>query len=486
LLDKQRVGDLIGTTIPGGTLLAALIFAPWFWGCTWPLGVHLLTILLLGAIGSWALGLLWRRGKSGLPPLLLITVVGLMAQGWAMTLNARSVCDDASGLLFPLPGHVAWLPGSVDQPRSQEDMARLSALLSAGVISTWLGQARAWRTRLLWTLSATGLSIVLLGCWQRWTRATDIFWNASRHLDFFFATYRDVTNAGEYFNLILPVTAALTLVAVVKRQGPVRVAFGAMATVLLVLGSMVCGSKMAPIITLLSAAFFVAMQGKVLRDYAGRTRVRIGLVTALIVVVTLAVLVQSAGPGITWARWDRFLHETGGGATLANRLLVDRVCVLAAPDAGLFGFGPGTFRPIFPYYSGRVEGDLTGVWTYAHDDYAQTLVEWGFVGAALWSLYFFGGIVALARGWWRGGWWRGGWRTEDRIVAAGLLQALVVVALMATVDFPLQIASIQLCAGVLLGLAWSSLRWPRSANEARRHEGNGGEVGKSCRPNFLA
>ena len=59
---------------------------------------------------------------------------------------------------------------------------------------------------------------------------------------------------------------------------------------------------------------------------------------------------------------------------------------------------------------------------------------------------FFGGFVVL--GW---GWLRSGWGTEDRIIGAALLQALGVVALMAVVDFPLQIASIQLDVAVLLG-----------------------------------
>jgi hypothetical protein len=449
----RRSAYLLHTVLPGAVLAGALVFAPWFWGCTWPLGIRLLTIFLFGGISAWAAGILLRRRKLNLPMVLVWAVLGLLAQGWLMALNGRTICDEDSGLLLPVAGHCAWLPGSTDQERSREDMLRLSGLLGAGIISAWLGQDRNWRRAILWTLVMTGMSIALLGCVQRLTGAHDIFWNETRRLDFFFGTYRNVTNAGEYFNFVLPLAAALAVFTARAGGRPGQLALAVMAGAILVAGSCVSGSKMAPLATGAGLAIFLVMnRGEVRRrgSWMG-TGARLAIVA-----VVVAVIVQSVGLGTTWNRWERVIHDQNGGATFSHRLAVDQVCALALPDAGAWGFGPGTFRAMFPYYSGGVAADLTGVWTYAHDDYAQTAVEWGWAGGALWAVYFFGGLVVLAQGW-----RRAGWKMEDRIYGSGLLAALGMIAAMAAVDFPLQIASIQLGVNVVLGLAWSSRSWPR-------------------------
>ena len=89
-----------------------------------------------------------------------------------------------------------------------------------------------------------------------------------------------------------------------------------------------------------------------------------------------------------------------------------------------------------------------GLWLFAHNDYLQTALEWGVVGFVAWALYFFGALARLVRGL-----RRGAWKHEDRTCGAGLLLALVGVAIMALGDFPLQIASLQLDVAVIAGLA---------------------------------
>jgi hypothetical protein len=341
--------------------------------------------------------MLLRSEKSGLPRVLLLSVLGLLAQGWFLALNAHSACDPVTGLYLPLPGSCSWLPGSVDADSSRADMPRLSGLLGAGVCFAWLGRSGAWRRRIFWTMTVTAGSIVLLGCAQRWTEATDIFWNPDRHLDFFFATYRNVTNAGEYLNLVLPLAGSLLLAEIVKRDAPGRLALGVTIAVLLAMGSLIGGSKLAPGVTLAGAALFVIFQRPVIHAQLSRTNAGSVALTLGVVVLMLVLIVQSVGLGVTADRWHRVMAGPGGEATWTNRLRVDRACALAAPDAGALGFGPGAFRAVFPYYSDFVGGDLRGVWTYAHDDYAQTLVEWGWLGAGLWSAYFFGGGIMLAR-----------------------------------------------------------------------------------------
>ncbi len=121
----------------------------------------------------------------------------------------------------------------------------------------------------------------------------------------------------------------------------------------------------------------------------------------------------------------------------------------AAKGAGPFGFGPGTFRAVFPRYQDATE--LEGTWIFLHQDYLQTIIEWGWLGAALWAVLFFGamvnGIAVL---------WRNGRRMlpRYRIVVRLAVIAIAGVAVHAQADFPLQIASVQVYAATVLGIVW--------------------------------
>jgi len=128
-------------------------------------------------------------------------------------------------------------------------------------------------------------------------------------------------------------------------------------------------------------------------------------------------------------------------------------------DSGLWGFGPGNFEITFPHYTYALDNKVAGVWEYAHEDYLQTLIEWGWIGAAVWTIPFFGGMIAGLRTYWRE---RGGLSSADRTLLFTTLLSLLGVALHASVDFPLQIASLQLYVAVFLGMAWGSASWKPS------------------------
>ena len=85
------------------------------------------------------------------------------------------------------------------------------------------------------------------------------------------------------------------------------------------------------------------------------------------------------------------------------------------------------------------------------------MIEYGYLGAAVWAVLFFGSI---GRGFFRAR--DGGLRTSDRLEYAVSVLALVGVALHSLVDFPLQIASIQLYVMLFLAFCWT-----RPANEPR-------------------
>jgi hypothetical protein len=435
----------------GGLLLAALIFAPWCWACTWPSGIHTLDLLLIVATVLGLADALVRRER--LPRALMVAVALILVQGWAMTLDSRGLFAETTGLFAPLEQPLVGWPGSIERDLSWETMARITALLGVALVAVSLGKSRRWRGRLVHVMIATAFSIVLLGCAQRWSHAGDIFWGASRHLDYFFATFRNVTNAGEFFNLAVPLAAVAAWEAM-KRRAPFYKAWTVCVLVVIVAGSCICGSKIAPLLTAAQGTLFLLLK----RDDIRWLPIRGGtsLVVVPLLIGTVALIVWGAGPGVTQDRWHR-LFEPNGDATLTSRLSVDHACADGLPEAGMLGFGPGTFAAIFPGLEARLVQPPPGRWLFAHDDYMQTALEWGALGAAAWALYLFGAAWLLARGLRRNAWQR-----EDRTRAAGLLTALAGVAAMALVDFPLQIASLQLDVAVLAGLGWSSRAWPKA------------------------
>ena len=134
------------------------------------------------------------------------------------------------------------------------------------------------------------------------------------------------------------------------------------------------------------------------------------------------------------------------------------------PQGGAWGFGPGSFASIFPYAT-FAEGDsLRGFWRFAHEDYLQTAVEWGYAGAFLWGMFFFGGLLsafflALRP--------RRTMRLSTRILLGGVGSSLLGCALHSLVDFPLQIASLGFYVFIFLAIGWGAWQWPREG-KARR------------------
>jgi O-antigen ligase len=142
------------------------------------------------------------------------------------------------------------------------------------------------------------------------------------------------------------------------------------------------------------------------------------------------------------------------------------------PEAGPCGFGPGTFQTAFPYFTQDYGNQLKGRWIFAHEDYLQTLVEWGYIGAGLWAVLIFGGIgYSLSRAFRQ----REQLSDSKRITHFAIVTALLGVLLHALVDFPLQIASIQLYVAVMLGLLWGSRHWLK---RTRQHS----TIRRSIRP----
>jgi O-antigen ligase len=211
-------------------------------------------------------------------------------------------------------------------------------------------------------------------------------------------------------------------------------------------------SRMAQLVALLLlVAICVQFGPMLLRKLSGAKSV--ALVGALAIGLALIAFVQASHFEQALKRWRLESEHIPNDA----RWQVSRVAVRALPHAGLFGFGPGTFRVVFPTFNRTGSDQVPGTWRFLHEDYLQTLLEWGWVGGIFWALLFFGGITVSIRSYKEHG--RREWTPRRRVLQPLVITALLGVALNALVDFPGQIESIQLYVATYLGFSWGSRLW---------------------------
>ena len=137
-------------------------------------------------------------------------------------------------------------------------------------------------------------------------------------------------------------------------------------------------------------------------------------------------------------RFERAATEAPG------RTLVYESCWYASRTSPVWGYGLGSFTSIYPYYRQPEIRNL--YYEYAHSDWAELLLEFGWGGGlpiAVWALVSVG--YPLRERWNRSSPIR---RSLGSVLAISILGCL----LHATMDFPLKIASIQLTWVALVAL----------------------------------
>lgn len=442
----------------GAFLMAvALFYAPLAYGCTRP---EMLPVLygLLGAFIVAGLAGFWAdRRFNSVPRLALFCVLALLIQGWWMTGNPIfSSIVSASG-------------GMVDT--TEENIRRLSfdsmvltsfSLVSFLVLCGLMTQARPRRFILL-AAALSGTVVCLLGDVLKiageplmryfWT-ATDLSWNN-------FALYAYQGNAGAFLNLVWPLILVFT-----RRAYTPTVSTG--RRVLWTIGTVACGaalflnaSKAALVIGLLILPWpFLSRMRRMRRKYV----VLLGAGTLLLVVAGLV----SSEHFVRETAFQRMTNTREVAESWGGRVEAYRQYVNALPTVGAFGLGPGLFQLAFPYQESPLGMRTVGLREFAHEDYLQTVLEWGWAGTALWSLLAAGGIYRAIRSYAQRT--RFTSKTERHLLLAALLGVGGTLT-QALIDFPLQIASIRLFFLVLLALCWASphlLEKPVSVKKPRR------------------
>ena len=433
--------------VPGWILVATLIFAPWAYGSTRPWTIQILNVLIFTAVGAWLVGSLVERRWPALPWLLFTVVSLLLVQGWWMTLNS-GFSYDHSFQPHPRSRWFVRLPGAVDYAAAKPAMITITAMLGTICVALDLCRHRRWRKRFLLTLALTGVSISLLGLIQKVTHAPGIFWQREGHAPTFFGPYRYHANAGAYLNLVWPIVGAFLVQSVRRGASLGKSAFWGVSFVCCIAGALANTSRASGLIAVLMLITLGTFVGwRIIRRRSEMVEARAGIAVGLLLLALVLTIVGLGGLDVTLRRWKTVEQEF----TLSNsRLMAAEVCLQMLPQSGWLGFGPGTFRTAFPFFNKDTSDATRGVWLHAHQDYLQTLVEWGWLGAALWAVLLPG--VILVRAW---DLVRTPAGIGDRLFVGATLAAVGSALVHAFGDFPLQIASLQLIVAVLTGLLWA-------------------------------
>jgi len=444
----------------------ALVYAPWAYGGTTSTGIQTINWLLLTAFILWGVELIVSRRKPRFPRVLLFLILALIGIGGWMAINSGSIYDSDFYAFVALRNFAPRLAGSVDYAISAAWMVRGALLLCAILFVADLSQSNRWLLRLWYVIGLVAGSIAFLGLLQKATGARMILWQKAPPwgATTFFATYYYHANAGAFLNLVWPLTAGLAIRAFTTRCHPTMRAMWISVFVLTVAAVLANTSRVAQLIALLLMVAICLQFGPALLRKFSRAEKSVVFAGGIAILLTLIALAQATHLEQPLTRWQSLSERIPTDA----RWQASRVAIGALRDIGFFGFGPGTFRAVFPSYNNGSTKPVPGTWRFLHEDYLQTALEWGWLGSSLWALLFFGGIAKGIRRYRK--YAARDWTPRRRLLQPFIIIALIGVALHALVDFPLQIASIQLYVATYLGLCWGSALWRGAEVASHRSE----------------
>ena len=374
-----------------------------------------------------------------------------------MVLNAKSIYDPEFSLFVQLRNFAPFFTGSVDYANSAAWMLRGTLLLGTILFVCDLSESSRWLLRLWYVIGLVGGSIAFVGLLQKATGAQMIFWQPPPPPEFgvttFFATYFYHGNAGAFLNLVWPLTAGLVIRAFTRRSQPGMRALWTIMFLVTIAGVAANTSRMAQVVALVLMVLIGVHFGPGLLRRLPGSQKSVAIAGSLAIVLALLALAQATHLEQPLSRWQL----VSGQIPADLRWQASRVALGALPTSGFLGSGPGTFRVVFPGYNIASGHPVPGSWRFLHEDYLQTVMEWGWLGSSLWALLFFGGIVTGILSYNRYATFD--WIPRRRVLQPVAIIALAGVAMHALVDFPFQIESIELYIATYLGVCWGSSLW---------------------------
>jgi O-antigen ligase len=440
------------TDVPRWILLLSLIYAPWAFGCTRPWTIDLLNAFLGAAVALWMVDCAVQRTRPRVHPVLAGCVVVLLLLGWWMCVNAHWFYDPEFFRFVPVASWWKAGPGTIDQAISFSMMLRVTVLLGVTCFVSDFSRHAAWRQRLWQAVALAATSVVLFGLVQKGAGQPLLPFEDVLPGHLYFATYFYHGNAGAFINLVLPLVVGLAAVA--SRKAAKAHAVLLPCAMICVAGAFASASRAAAVVTLLLLGALAVWQFRVWRGSLLAIPRKVAVTYVAVAVIGLGAFIVGVLPT---ARWTRLPGQINGENP---RWITTQVCLRMLPDAGTWGLGPGTFALAFPHYTHELGTSIRGILRFAHQDYLQTLIEWGWAGAGVWAVLFFGGLIRCF-------YFCRRMRSAESALLFTSGLALTGVALHALVDFPLQIASLQLYVAVYLGIGWGSSAWAGGTEDRR-------------------
>ena len=418
----------------------------------WPIGMvragaQDVFVWAAGQVGVLAAGgwLLCRR-KPRVPWFVYSLPVLLLGFGWACLAFPRAYFDPDLLLLIPLPRQVPpWVGGTVDAAATWRKMLLISAYAVLFLVAGDAASSRRWRGRLAGTLALAAGAVAAYGLYQKAAGAPNIYWWPGLPLNStFFGPFVYHGNAASFLVAGLPFALGLTFLALRQTGGGGRKILWCLVSLTIVTALLVNTSRAG--VWLAIAVVVVAGAREGLRHWSGSDPLFRGrlILTGVLAVGGVCLLGVAFG-------WEKALGRSSVESLTAGfeeRSQAPRDALPAAADAGWCGFGPGSFRSVFPGYRDDYDPWVTvTIWRHLHNDPIQTVIEWGWLGAAGWVLLL--GLLAR-HGYKRAAATSAGSGSRVIMEAAGL--SFVAVFLHSMVDFPFQIPAIAAVMAVGAGL----------------------------------
>jgi O-antigen ligase len=262
-----------------------------------------------------------------------------------------------------------------------------------------------------------------------------------------FAFYRYHGNAGAFLNLTWP------LVLVFARRAYAAHTPSTRSRIFWTCAALACGSAL-----FLNASKASLAIGLLILPWPFSTGLKkLNQKTLFIIVaVTLLIIAAALFGSSQFAReaaFQRMTNRSEVAASFHGRVSAYHQFLNTVPEVGAWGFGPGLFQVAFPYQMSPLGNTEVGLREYAHEDFLQTALEWGWFGTLCWTILVVGGLRRAFRTYARRELFPS--KTDRHLVLGAILGVLGTLA-QASIDFPLQIASIRLPFLVLLAFCWAS------------------------------
>jgi hypothetical protein len=270
-------------------------------------------------------------------------------------------------------------------------------------------------------------------------KPADIDWND-------FALYRYHGNAGAFLNLVWPLILVFTRRAYTPTVSVAR-------KIMWTFSTLACGGAL-----FLNASKAALVIGLLILPWPFMTRLMRLKRKSLLILGACTLLLIVAGLGLSSllaqeAAIQRITNTSEISSSFDGRVEAYQQYLNALPEVGLFGFGPGLFQIAFPYQTSPLGNMSVALREYAHEDYLQTVIEWGWFGSLWWVLLVAGGLYRAIRTYAQRELFPS--KTDRHLILAAILGVCGTLA-QALIDFPLQVPSIRLFFLVLLALCWAS------------------------------